>query len=331
MKHKRTLHSGFLATLSCLLLWSLFPGRLAAQTFVIHNLMPDFWRFWAAAEGKPIEEQARLWQQLYVSPHQAIFNDLAGPCKDEFDPTWARTSYFPALPKIVPQMRAMTDNLPQKLTAAQNRFLKMFPDMSWAGDIYVMASGYCFNGRAQMIQGRSAVLFGLDATVALGQKDMVPGMTHELFHRYHHGFFDFEPSSGYPLWTTLWAEGLAQYVSEVLNPGASDADLAHVPAGMKQGVDTHRQELAADFLKRFDSTTKADADLYFNNIRSKDPLVPARGGYELGVLVVAELAKHYPIQTLAHWSRSEAMPHIREALMTMAAQPQPSPGPSQTN
>jgi hypothetical protein len=43
-----------------------------------------------------------------------------------------------------------------------------------------------------------------------GQKDLLRGMQHELFHRYPHDFFDFEASKGYPLWTALWAEAWAQ-------------------------------------------------------------------------------------------------------------------------
>jgi hypothetical protein len=190
--------------------------------------------------------------------------------------------------------------------------------MHWVGDIYVMASGYCFNGRAQNIQGRGAILFGMDATIALGQKDMTPGMTHELFHRYHRQFFDFEGSKNYPLWTTLWAEGLAQYVAEYLNPTASEVDLSHVPAGMVQQVDTKRRELAADFLKKSDSTQETDAKVYFNDIRSQDPFVPPRAGYRLGTLVVRELAKNYPLQTMAHWSQNEARPKIQAALEAIA-------------
>jgi len=221
-----------IATMVCLgLLACLSPALAApAASFTVHNFMPDFWQFWQAAENQPVEHQAELWQSLYVSKHQAVFDDLAGPCKDEWDPTWARTHYFPNLPKIVPAMRDAAADLPEKLAATQARFLGQFPDMRWAGDIYVMASGYCFNGRAQEIQGRGAILFGMDATVALGQKDITPGMTHELFHRYHFQFFDFKASSNYPLWTTLWAEGLAQYVCEQLNPTASEVDLSHVPA-----------------------------------------------------------------------------------------------------
>ncbi len=297
----------------------LSPTRAApAADFTIHNFMPDFWQFWETAENQPVERQAELWQSLYVSKHQAVFDDLAGPCKDQWDPAWARTRYFPNVPKIVPAMRDATDGLSNKLTATQTRFLALFPDMHWAGDIYVMASGYCFNGRAQDIQGRGAILFGMDAVVALNQKDISPGMAHELFHRYHFQFFDFKASSNYPLWTTLWAEGLAQYVTEQMNPTASEVDLSHVPAGMVQKVDAKRQDLAADFLKKFDSTQEMDAKVWFNDMRSQDPVVPPRGGYQLGVLVARELARRYSVQTMAHWPQSEARPKIQAALEAIA-------------
>jgi len=312
-----------IAAIACLWLSFLLSPALAAPaaTFTIHDFMPDFWQFWAAAENQPVERQAELWQSLYVSKHQAVFDDLAGPCKDQWDPAWARARYFPNLPKIVPAMRDAAENLPQKLEAARNRFRGQFPDMHWTGDIYVMASGYCFNGRAQDIQGRGAILFGMDATVALGQKDITPGMTHELFHRYHFQFFDFKASSNYPLWTTLWAEGMAQYVCEQLNPTASEVDLSHVPVGSVEKVDANRRELAADFLKKFASTQEMDAKIWFNDIRSQDPVVPPRGGYELGVLVAKELAKRYSVQVMAHWPQSEAKPKIQAALEAIAQSP----------
>jgi hypothetical protein len=290
-------------------------------TFAVHDFTPDFWRFWEAAKNLPVEQQARLWQQLYVVPHQAVFNDLATPCKDQYDAVWFRTKYLADLPRVVPAIRAIVAGLAQQLEEANGRFLKTFPDMRWSGDVYVMASGYCFNGRAQMIQGRSALLFGVDAIAALGQKDLIPGMQHELFHRYHRQFFDFEASSAYPLWTTLWAEGMASYVAEKLNPSASELDLSQLPLGMVRQVDDRRAELAADFLRRFESTAEKDATVFFNNINSKDAVVPARAGYQLGVLVVRELSKQNSILTMAHWSQSEAKPRVREALERMSNTP----------
>jgi hypothetical protein len=283
-------------------------------TFAIHDLTPDFWRFWEAAQDRPVEQQAQLWQRLYVGPHQTVFDDLAPACKDQFDAGWFRAHYLPDLPRVVPAIRAMVSGLPRQLEEANGRFLETFPDMRWAGDVYVMASGYCFSGRAQTVHGRSALLFGVDAIAALGQKDLIPGMQHELFHRHHRQFFDFEASSAYPLWTALWAEGLAVNVSQRLNPSASELDLGLVPLGMVRQVDDRRGPIAADFLRRFESTAEKDATLYFNSNENTDPVVPGRAGYELGVLVVRDLSKRYSIQAMAHWSQAEAKPKIRAAL-----------------
>lgn len=301
-----------------------------AAPFAIHDLTPEFWRFWEAAQNQPVEQQEKLWQQLYVAPHKAVFDDLAGPCKAVYEPAWARARFFPGLPGVVPQIREMVAGLARQLDEANGRFLKTFPDMRWSGDVYVMVSGFCFNGRAQMIQGRSALLFGVDAAVGLGQKDLIPVMQHELFHRYHRDYFEFEGSSGYPLWATLWAEGMATYVSELLNPSASDTDLGNVPLGMVQQVDNRRDELAAAFLQRFESTSEKDATVWFNDIHSKDPLVPPRGGYQLGALVARELSKQDSIQTMAHWSQVEAKPRVRAALERISVTPQSRPDATNT-
>jgi hypothetical protein len=286
----------------------------AALPFTIHDLTPDFWRFWDAAQKQPTARQAQLWQEIYVAPHQRVFDDLATPCKDQFDADWFRANYLKDLPQLVPAIRSMVADLPRQLDEANRRFVKSFPDMRWSGDVYVMAAGFCFNGRAQKIQGRDAMLFGVDTMAALGQKDLIPTMHHELFHRYHRQFFEFEGSSGYPLWTTLWAEGLATYVAEELNPSASETDLGMVPLGMARKVDDRRAELAADFLRRFESTAEQDATVYFNDANSQDAFVPARAGYQLGVLVVRDLLKRESLQTMARWSRVEARPRIRTAL-----------------
>jgi hypothetical protein len=323
---RRSPHRRFCSRLSiaaAAMIGALLAAQLAysspAPTFEMHDFTPDFWRFWEAAQNQPVEQQAQLWQQLYVTPHQAVFNDLATACKDQWDAAWLRTHYLTDLPRVIPAIRTMVTGLTAQLQEANNHFLKTFPDMQWSGDIYVMASGYCFSGRAQMIQRRGSLLFGVDAMAALGKKDLIPGMQHELFHRYHHQFFDYEASSAYPLWTTLWAEGLAQYVCELLNPTASEVDLSHVPPGMVRQVDDRRDQLAADFLHRFESTAEKDATLYFNHINSKDAVVPARAGYQLGVLVVRDLSKRYSIQTMAHWSQAEVKPKLHAALERMRA------------
>lgn len=289
-------------------------AAVAAAQFAVHDFTPEFWRFWEAAQNQPVERQTSSWQQLYVAPHQAVFDELADPCKDQYDDAWFRKHYLTDLPRVVPAIRTMVAGLPQQLAKANSRFLETFPDMRWSGDVYIMAAGYCFNGRAQKIQGRDALLFGVDTMAALGQKNLVPVMHHELFHRYHGEYFQFDVASAYVLWTALWAEGLASYVSEQLNPSASETDLGAFPLGMVQQVNDRRVELAADFLRRFESTQEQDATLYFNDANSKDAVVPARAGYQLGVLVARELSKQYSSRTMAHWSQEEAKPHVLATL-----------------
>lgn len=57
---------------------------------------------------------------------------------------------------------------------------------------------------------------------------------------------------------------------------------------MAQQVDERRAEIAADFLRKFESTAEKDAALYINSPERTDPVVPPRAGYQLGVLVVRE-------------------------------------------
>ena len=287
-------------------------------SFAFHNLMPDFWKFWAQARNKPADRQLELWRQVYLAPNQTVFDDLNAPCEHRFNANTMRTDYFPYLPALVPEMHAVADRVDEEMTIADRHFLHTFPDMHWVGDVYIMASGGCFNGRAQMIAGRSAILLGIDDLAALGQKNLVPLLEHELFHRYHHQFFDFEPTGGYPLWTSLWAEGMATFVAEQLNPDATQVDLGLMPKGMPKKVDGQRKLLASAFLKSFEATDSHDALVWFNDDNSKDPMVPARAGYELGVLTVRELFTHHSKIEMAHWSRAEAEPHVHAALEALA-------------
>jgi hypothetical protein len=68
----------------------------------------------------------------------------------------------------------------------------------------------------------------------------------------------------------------------MLNPSASEIDLAEVPLGMVRQVNDRRGQLATDFQNRFDSSAERDAKLSFNDINSKDAVVPPRAGYQLG-------------------------------------------------
>jgi hypothetical protein len=285
--------------------------------FTIHNFMPEFWHFWEAAKSEPPDKQMELWRSVYLKPHQAVFADLAEVCKAEFDAGRMRARYFPSLPTLIPAIHALADRLPDELSRAKQNFFKTLPDMNWSGDVYVLASAGCFNGRAQKIQNTEALLLGLDTMAALGETNLVALLHHELFHRYHHQFFAFEPDSRDPLWVELWTEGLATYAARLLNPSASnretlaltDAEIATLRKGVAQ--------IAADFLSRFHSLSPDDSAAYFEHMGKKTE-VPRRAGYYLGLRVAQQLAVHNSLEVMAHWSREQAEGKIRASLDQLA-------------
>ncbi|WP_158821321.1 hypothetical protein [Granulicella sp. S156] len=286
----------------------------SSNEVVVHNFMPDFWSFWSAASNKSPEEQRKSWQTLYIEPHAAVFADLAKPCAKHLNDVALQKEYFPTLAEFIPAIHALDAAIPGTIADARRSFLKVFPDMRWAGDIYIMASGGCFNGRSQRIQGREALLLGLDDIVELHETNLPPLLHHELFHRYHHAFFAYEPERDEPLWTRLWAEGMATYVSRRLNPTAPNMDALWIEDPQVKVLDDREQVIAADFLSHFDSTSQRDASLYFLDDQSKDTKIPARAGYYLGLRVAEQLGRHYSLQEMAHWNRAQAEPRILAVL-----------------
>ena len=182
-----------------------------------------------------------------------------------------------------------------------------------------MASAGCFNGRSQKIGGGEALLLGLDDIVALREINLPPLLEHELFHRYHHSFFAYEPDHDEPMWVRLWAEGMATYVSQRMSPSATYMDTMWMTDKKVADLYANSAVLAASFLRSFYSITETNADHYFLQDVSSDPKIPGHTGYYLGVRVAKLLSQRYSMVEMAHWSRTQAEPHVRDALRQMAA------------
>lgn len=303
---------------------SLVPCELVAKqvgtspdNIAVHNLMPGFWHFWEAANGRPPDQQLQSWESLYIQPNSKVFADLAAPCAKHLTPEALKRDYFPTLSEYISQIHSIENSMPALIEKTRLGFVKVFPDMRWSGEIYIMASAGCFNGRSQQIQGRDALLLGLDDIAELHETNLPPLLDHELFHRYQHAFFPFEPERNEPLWVRLWAEGMATYVSRKLNPSATNMDTLWIDDAHVKELDSRIANIAADFLNHFASTSPRQASLYFLDDESKDPNIPARAGYYLGLRVAERLGKKYSVQEMAHWNRSQAEPHIGAALKQM--------------
>jgi hypothetical protein len=288
------------------------------------NLMPSFWKFWSAAKGRAPAQQLQTWQSLYVQQNERVFRDLDAPCARHFTSISLGNDYFPGLPGLVPEMHKLERSLPRTIDQTRLRFQQAFPDMAWSGDIYMMASADCFNGRSQIIDGRQALLLGLDDIAGLHETNLPVLLEHELFHRYHHNFFAYEAERDEPMWVRLWAEGMATYVSRSLSPSASNQEALWMTDEKVAHLEADLSQFAASFLHGFNSTSKEDANDYFLLDVSNDPRIPGHTGYYLGMRVAELLNQHYSLKTMAHWSRAEAEPHIHETLEQMAGTLSPS-------
>jgi hypothetical protein len=298
------------------------PTGKPANDVIIHSFMPDFWNFWHTAQNQSPDEQLKTWHSLYIQPHSAVFTDLATPCAKHLSDSALQKEYLPTLSEFIPTIRSLDAEMPATISRARHRFLVMFPDMRWSGDIYIMASAGCFNGRSQRIQGREALLLGLDDIAELHETNLPPLLHHELFHRYHYVFFPYEPERNEPLWVRLWAEGLATYVSRKLNPSATNMDTLWIENPQVKNLDEKETAIATAFLGRFASESPQDASLYFMDDQSKDQAIPARAGYYLGLKVAEQLGRNYSPQQMGHWNRAEAEPRIRAALEELRTHPQ---------
>ena len=292
-------------------LWAVsVTGGAEARASRVHDLTPGYWRFLAKARRAPEAAQA-LWTRYYFVPNARILQDVQCPklASGGLQPEDLR-----GLITLAPAMRAAGLSLARKLPGALARFDTAFPDNRWRGDIYVMVSLGCFDGRAQTIGGKPAMLLGPDVIARTGNSEPTVLLTHELFHLYHRQFF--APKGG-PLWASLWTEGLATHASAVLSPGASLEALL-LPRAMTEAVDRDRARLVADLTRHLDESGSRAETLYFRTDDRTEP-VPPRAGYYLGLLAARRLAaRGHSVATMAHWDAATAEAKLRQALAELA-------------
>lgn len=272
----------------------------------VRNLMPDYWRFLDRAKQMPAGSQ-QAWTQYYFKPNQKILADVQCPT--------LASGRLPVsgsqLARLESSMRRASATLSVTMPAALERFDRYFPDNAWRGNIYIMSSLGCFDGRAQSIAGQPVMLLGIDVIASTDNPDPAVLLTHELFHLYHRQHF--KPQND-RLWVSLWSEGLATYASEVLNPGASTKALL-LPGALMDAVDRDRAKLVADLASKLDESNGRAETLYFRTDDRTEP-VPPRAGYYLGLLVARAIAAQgYDLRTMARWDALTAEPLIRSALL----------------
>jgi hypothetical protein len=257
------------------------------------DLMPAFWRFWEAARGQPSNEQYRLFEDLVRKPNRAVYEGVfegARKAPADFVPT-----SFATVPAIEASMRELSRRLSAELPGQLDAFRKAFPRFRCATPVYFVYSAGAFDGAARDVDGKTALMFGLDVIARL-KEELSPLVVHELFHIYHGEVLAEDPET---VGWALWSEGLATYVSRRLNPKRPESQICCMPAV----PDALIPGLAAESLRLLDSTKREDYARFF--LGGDELEIPSRSGYAVGYRIASEAGKTRTLEQLAALTPAE--------------------------
>ena len=287
------------------------------------DLMPLYWQFWERAHALPVADQIPLFREMVVERRPDVYNAAVMNVP-------GGQAFVEALPDIYPKatawtsphvdvMRRLSNEIATTLPQQEAAFKREFPDFAYDGRIYFMYALGAFDGAVRTVDGRPALLFGLDVIAAIhgSGASVAPLFHHELFHVYH-GPLIGSTGRGLPLYLSLWAEGLATLVSHRLNPSASDAAIFGLPPNTPQRAREDLPRLAGLLRAKLDSTSPDDYDAFFIG-NAPDADIPKRCGYYVGYLVAARIQQGRPLRELARLKGPQLRHAIDAALTDPAA------------
>ena len=281
---------GFFAVI--LQLFFSVPCGLAIESPQIVDLIPQELYVLADSKGDSESRGDRFTKEVVdVSPE--VYRRLW-----HLNPAFAK-DYLPKALEYVPSIRRLRARFQNEEPAVLDRFCQMFPDFVPAKvKIYLMLSLFRFDAKIPSEHPES-LLIGLDGLARFHGADapLPVILSHEFFHLYH---FQVNPlpknPDELPLYRLLWQEGLAVYVSQQLNSGASLADVLLDPklaTGGPATISTEAKRLLTCLESREDEVA---AHFLAKNENGE---VPGRIGYLIGYQIVSRLAEKHPISRLA--------------------------------
>lgn len=284
-----------------------FIALTCAAAPVIHNSTSTFVSFWETAKDLPLDQQVEEFERVVVPSfpefYAFMFKDWeeSGSTKSE-----RLGKVFETYRPIHEKFSERSAALEKEFEAHLKTFMQAFPDCSDDFEIYITHSLGSMAGGTRTIDGKHYSIFGLDVMLThLSDISTTPFFHHELLH-FHHHKLGFEETNNFSV--NLWAEGLATYVSETLNPGCSERDVL-----LCVQVEECKENLPflwKDLQKNLETTDKKTYNKYFILPASSDKQVPACAGYYLGYLIAKELGQTYSLQELVAMKPREFLPRI---------------------
>ena len=294
---------------------SIYPclNAKAVDNLIVYDLIPNLYGFLRIApEGR--EGRAKLFAEVIIRPHPEIYG------RTQIFKTDIGTleQYLDGLDTYLPAIEQIHRRFEEQRASIQAKFLGAFPDFDSArARVYLMLSLFRFDGKIPHDNPRM-LLLGLDGLAKFHGADVrLPViLSHELFHIYH---FQVNPLprdvDQIELYRLIWQEGLATYVSQVLNPDASLADVLLDPRLAEEGpqfVPMLARNLMAQLESRDDATTAR----YLAYQRGG--WIPARMGYLIGYQIARRTAATHQLTELARLRGHALLNLVREEMQALA-------------
>jgi hypothetical protein len=296
------------------------PKNTAGYTLI--DLMPQFWKFWDAAEKVPASDQAQLLKRTLMDPNSQVYTahvlgfDSDKPFDEQLQQRYAK--WHDLIAPRVPLMRRLSTQIATDLPRYEAKFRRTFPDFNYRGEVYFLCSFGGFDGATREVKGKTALLFGLDMIAFVyGEKaDPQPFFHHEFFHIHHSQFIN--DGNDDPLYLSLWREGLAEYIAKQLNPSAEGIALFGLPEDMPSRAQAMLPQLAHELRTKLDSTSRDDYARFFLG-KSNSTELPSRSGYYVGYVVAQRIGNGHSLPDLAKMKGPELRHQIDQALQQLEA------------
>jgi hypothetical protein len=284
----------------------------------LHDSTAVFTEFWDANKDKPAADQVAAFKARVAPAFPGFykverFKNFLTPAQYDERIEKAITEFPTIRAAYMTKAKQFSSDLP-KYTAT---FKAAFPDFQPPEDIYVLHSLGEMDGGFRNIDGKGAMIFGVDTMVRIhGDNNESAFFHHELFHAYHQPIL--KACDGAGIWANLWMEGMAVYTSDVLNPGATEKEMM---LDMPDNMAARTRAVLPQAFAHLENVLDKDDDTTYENLflfRGKGDL-PKRSGYYLGYLIAQDAAKTHSLQELARMECGQVKALVHATVKKMRA------------
>lgn len=291
---------------------------LASPLCAVSDSFRSFMDLSERTSGLPEQQQIQAFRDDYLARRPELYAPEVMPA-----PSDARILRAMAAGRAHPEWRALDAALRLALERVAHRFGHSFPDFRCDFSVYVTETFRTMTGAGRVVAGRPALVLGVEMIAELETSASLPVfLSHELFHRYNFqaaGFSD-DLAERDLIWRSLWAEGLAVYVSAQLNPSNPLSDALLFPKDLEARAKPFVPQMASELLEAADRVDTPTFTKFFEleSPEAKRLGWPARSGYYIGYLVAQDLGRRRSLSGLAHMQGPALRAEIARSLERLA-------------